>query len=99
MIRGTTPTLKFNLPFAASLVEACYVTLSQSGRVVVEKTTEDCIASGNAILCKLTQRETLWLSHKKNVDIQLRVKTKNGDVYTSDIYTQPVEQPLKDGEI
>ena len=98
MIRGTTPTLKFNLPFSAELAEACFVTLSQSGRVIVEKTTEDCIANGNAILCKLTQRETLWLNHKKNVDIQLRVKTK-GNAYVSQVFTESVEQPMKDGEI
>ena len=98
MIRGTTPTLKFNIPFSAALVETCYVTLSQSGRVVVEKTTEDCEMNGATILCKLEQRETLWLNHKKNVDIQLRVKTK-GNAYVSQVFTEPVEQPMKDGEI
>lgn len=95
MIRGTTPTLKFNIPFPAELAEACFVTLSQSGRVVVEKTTEDCIASGNAILCKLTQRETLWLKNKP-VEIQLRVKTAE-DSYVSEKFIVTVEQ-LKDGE-
>ena len=98
MIRGTTPTLKFKLPFAAALVETCYVKLSQSGKVVIEKTTEDCEMNGAKILCKLTQRETLLLNHKKNVDIQLRVKTKRND-YVSQVFTEIVEQPNEDGEI
>lgn len=91
-------TLKFNIPFAADFTKSRYVTLSQSGRVVIGKTTEDCEKNGTAIVCKLTQRETQLLDPKKNVDVQLRVKTKDGKTYTSEVFSQTVEQLMKDGE-
>ena len=46
MIRGTTPTLEFTLPFDTSLIAEIYVTMTQNGKTVLEKTLSDCNCSG-----------------------------------------------------
>ena len=91
-------TLKFNIPFAADFTKSRFVTLTQSGRVVVGKTTEDCEKDGKASVCKQTQREMQLLDPKKNGDIRRRVKTKDGKVHKSEVFTETVEQLMKDGE-
>jgi hypothetical protein len=42
MIRGTTPTLEFTLPFDTSLIAEMYVTIAQGEKTVLEKTLSDC---------------------------------------------------------
>ena len=37
MIRGTTPTLEFTLPFEVDLIAEAYVTISQNQSVVIDK--------------------------------------------------------------
>lgn len=37
MIRGTTPTLEFTLPFDTSLIAEMYITLTQNGTTTMEK--------------------------------------------------------------
>lgn len=41
MIRGTTPTLEFTLPFDTSLIAEMYITLTQNGTTMLEKTLSD----------------------------------------------------------
>ena len=36
MIRGTTPTLEFTLPFEVDLIAEAYVTISQNQSVVID---------------------------------------------------------------
>ena len=38
MIRGTTPTLEFTLPFDTSLIAKMYITMAQNGKMALEKT-------------------------------------------------------------
>lgn len=47
MIRGTTPTLEFILPFDTSLLAEAYVTLAQAGDVVLDKPLSECTLDGN----------------------------------------------------
>ena len=37
MYRGTTPTLKFTLPFDTSTLDAVWVTIAQGGKVIINK--------------------------------------------------------------
>ena len=37
MIRGTTPTLEFTLPFDTSLIAKMYITMTQNGKTALEK--------------------------------------------------------------
>lgn len=99
MYRGTTPTLTFNLPFAASTLSAAYITFAQFGASVFEKALTDCTASGQALTVTLTQSDTLLLNATEKVEIQIRGKTTDGEVIASNIMRVPVDRILKDGEI
>lgn len=83
MIRGTTPTHTFILPFSTEIVSAVRVIYKQGETEVLCKCETDCEKDGNAIKVRLTQEETLEFDCKKDVKIQLRVLTMGGDALAS----------------
>lgn len=99
MIRGTTPTLEFTLPFDINMIAEAWVTLSQRDEVVMNKELKDCMCEDNKLIVKLTQAETLKLDCECNTEIQIRVRTKEGEALASDIITVGTDRILKDGEI
>lgn len=99
MYRGTTPTLKFTLPFEASTLAEAYISIEQNQRVILEKSIEDCTLSGNTISVKLTQEETLKLLVQDQTKVQLRVRLSDGSALASQIFVIPTERILKDGVI
>ncbi len=101
MIRGTTPTLEFTLPFDTSSIEEMYITMSQNDKVVLEKAMADCSCSGKAITLNLTQEDTLKLEQKPDAqaEIQIRIRTKEGEALASDIIRVYVGRILKEGVI
>lgn len=99
MIRGTTPTLEFTLPFDVTLIENAYITFSQNGEVVLEKSLSDCEKSADKLTLRLTQEDTLKFISPNIVEIQLRVKTFENDALASNIIKTSVEKILKDGVI
>ena len=99
MFRGTTPTLKFELPFAADTIADGFISIAQSRRVVIDKPISDWIISGNTIKVTLTQEETLNLVVSNTTEIQLRVKLADGTALASEIFTVSTERILKDGVI
>ena len=99
MIRGTTPTLEFTLPFDVTLIENAYITFSQNGEVVLEKSLSDCEKSVDKLTLRLTQEDTLKFISPNIVEIQLRVKTFENDALASNIIKTSVEKILKDGVI
>ena len=96
MLRGTTPTNTFTLPFETSSIQEVTVVYAQSDKVVFEKKTADCTMKDNVISVKLTQEETLMLDHAVNVQIQLWIKTTGNDVLGSEIIVVDVDKCLKD---
>ena len=83
---GTTPTHTFTLPAdVASTVAKVRVIYSQRDTVVLTKDVTQL--TGNAVVLKLTQEETLKFHNRKPVDIQLRVLTTGNNSITSDIIT------------
>ena len=94
MIRGTTPTHTFVLPFETTTVKSAKVVYAQSDVAIVEKTS--CDMDGNTLSVKLTQEETLKFDCKKNVEIQLRILTEGDDALTSDIIVVDVMRCLDD---
>lgn len=94
MIRGTTPTHTFVLPFDTSVVKSAKVLYAQSDVVIFEKTS--CTMDGNTLSVRLTQEETLEFDCKKNVEIQLRILTEADDALTSDIIVADVMRCLDD---
>ena len=99
MIRGTTPTLEFTIPFDTDLLAEVWVTLSQNNEILIDKHLEDCSREGNLISVKLTQEETLELDCDCITEIQLRVKTREGEALASDIMTVDTHRILKEGVI
>lgn len=101
MIRGTTPTLEFTLPFDTSLIAEMYITMSQNDKVVLEKSMADCNCFGMVITLNLTQEDTLKLEQKPGAqaEIQIRIRTKEGEALASDIMRVYVGRILKEGVI
>lgn len=99
MIRGTTPTIRFTLPMDTGLIDKMYITVAQGGKVVFEKTKEDCSMNGSVVICKLTQADTLDMDSNMTADIQVRGKTVNGDAVASHIFKLQPGRILKEGEI
>lgn len=85
MVRGTTPTHVFTLPFGVENVEKVRILYAQSGEVKVKKTEADCTMEGNTVTVRLTQEDTFALDSGTFVDIQLRVLTLAGDALASHI--------------
>lgn len=80
MIRGTTPTHIFKIPFETANLKEVRIFYAQNKKVVLEKNTADCVMEDNKITVKLTQEETLAFSHMEVFEIQMVVKTLDGTV-------------------
>ena len=98
MKRGTTPTntFKTNIDLTGAKV---FLTYSQRGRVVLEKTGDDLEITAEAIVTRLTQKDTLGFDALQKVSIQIRYVFPDGTAGASNIMTVTVGEILKDGEI
>lgn len=85
MIRGTTPKHTFTIPFDTSTITDVRITYGQEDTVLFTKKMADCVLEGKTISVTLTQEETLKFDASKLAQIQLKVKTNNGDVLSTDI--------------
>ena len=101
MRRGTTPTLKFKTPYAASMVDGGFVTFRQRGKVVIDKSIgdENVTIADNMISVDLSQQETLSLTTADDVDAQIRIILTTGKRAASNVVHIPVFEILKEGEI
>ena len=84
MIRGTTPTHIFQMPFSAETLKFT-ITYAQNDREIVKKTEEDCDVKGNAIMITLSQEDTLLFDEKKAVQVQLKTLDFEGNVKASNV--------------
>lgn len=98
MRRGTTQELTFELPEEIS-VAALYITFTQKGETVLEKTLDDVTIDRTTITLPLTQEDTLKLSAPHAVYIQLRIRDTLGNAIASEIIRTDVKAILKDGVI
>jgi hypothetical protein len=85
VIRGTTPTHIFALPFDTETLKELKIIYAQDENIILEKTIKHCSLTDNTAIVKLTQEETLLFDCHKFVQIQVRVLTKNGDALASEI--------------
>lgn len=106
MYRGTTPTLRFEIEDVAgqkiptSLISVLYITFSQDQTIKLER--NNAVFEGNMAMITLTQQETLALSSgigRYPIQVQLRGKLKDGNVFASQKMIFDVEEVLKDGVI
>ena len=97
MRRGTTPTNIFAVD--RDLTSArIYVSYSQNGQVIVEKTGADLNVTPTQIECTLSQEDTLAFV-RGVVEIQIRYVAQNGEADASDIIETTAGRILKDGVI
>lgn len=93
MIRGTTPTLEFELPIDTSLLKTAWVTIKQNLEIVINKSLEELNRSGKVLSLSLTQEDTLNLKDGY-VEIQLRVVTMDDEALASNIFKVSVNRIL-----
>ena len=102
MIKGTTPTLQFNLPIETSTLKAAEVMVQyvdNNKEVTIVKTLDECEVGEKTITAQLTQEETLQLPAPSSVSVQLRVLTLDDVALASVIFTTTVKRLLKEGVI
>lgn len=96
LVRGTTPTHKFTLPFDTGIVKTVKVLYAQDDIVVLEKEGEACNCSGNTVTVKLTQEDTFKFDCNKFVQIQVRVITQDDNSLVSEVKCVSVAKCLED---
>ena len=99
MIRGTTPTLLFNLPFKASIIKSAEITIKyidELKKVLITKTLEDCELGEKSIATRLTQEETLQFPAPATASIQLRILTTEDIALATEVYSVKVKKLLAD---
>lgn len=109
MVRGGTHRHNFYIPFDAAQIEKIFVSYSQNGEVVLEKSTDDCVfnSTKNCLQVDLSQEDTLSFSapgiittpERSLVIIQLRVLLANGHSYVSAPIKERLFDVLKGGQI
>jgi hypothetical protein len=86
MIRGTTPTHTFTTPLDVEIISDLRLSYAQEGVEIFNKKKSEVTLDGKTISVRLTQEETLKFDTAKGVaQIQLKVLTEGGDVFSSDV--------------
>jgi hypothetical protein len=98
-IRGTTPTVTFNLPFDVSTIRNCEVYFAQNDELLVTKAIEDCVLEDRTLSVTLTQSDTLQFDDDAKLEMQIRFVFTNGAVDATQIIKGKIGRILKDGEI
>lgn len=92
IVRGTTPTLTFGLPFEASTIATGFVTVQQNNKTLIDKPLADCVCNDKDLSVTLTQKETLGLSCCYYAEVALVVKTKGDER----LETKPIKVKVVD---
>lgn len=96
IVRGTTPTVSFGLPFSADLIATGFVTVMQREEPVIEKELSACDCNGNTLSTKFSQEDTLALEIGSLAKIRLVVKTQGGDRLETKDFVVRVSDTHKD---
>lgn len=101
MIRGTTPTLKFKIPYKADLIEDGYITFSRKGKIFKDISFSDERVSiqDKFILITFSQEDTLEFNSRAMYSVQLRILLKGGKAVASNIIAIGIGSILKNGVI
>ena len=102
MIKGTTPTLHFNIPIETKNIKAAEIVLQyvdNAKTVTIERTLDDCVVGEKSIAAVLTQEETLSLPAPAIAKVQLRVLTNDGTSLATLPYDVTIKKLLKESVI
>ena len=91
--------MTFGVGFDTETIEVLNIAFEQNKKIKLEKTLGDCLLDEKNILLPLSQVDTLALQDSTRVNVQLRIKLKNGNVIASEIMEGFVERIIKDGEL
>lgn len=82
MIRGTTPTITYNFPFAVNTITKFRMYFIQGNETLItKKETDDAMTfSGQSVSVKLTQQETYGFTAKKRLETKARYLLTDGTV-------------------
>ena len=80
VIRGTTPTHEFVLPCPTKNVDDIRITYGQRGKALFTKTKSECKIVNEKIFVSLIQEETFLFVPGRQVEVELRVRTIDGQV-------------------
>ena len=99
MQRFTTPTHLFNISGVdIKDIDAIRVIYAQRDKVILVRNMDTITLTGTTAVVRLTQEETSKFSPGYNVNIQVRIRLKNGHVPEAPIVTTSVEDCL-DNEV
>lgn len=101
MIRGTTPTLRFKIPYTEEQIQLGYLTFSRGGNVFLDiPLTDERISIENYyIYLTLSQEDTLRFNSRAVYSIQIRLLLEDDIAVASNIMTIPISAILKNGTI
>ncbi len=106
IVRGTTPTHVFNIPFSIDKITEAYITYEQDGRTVIDKRLDDIEADifENTLTLQLTQDNTLgFVVNEKPRDnivtIQIKLLFDSDIVCCSRPIRDWVVNAVRDGKI
>ena len=102
MIRGTTPTLVYELPFSASIIKSAEITIEYVDdlkKVLIKKELSHCECGETSISTRLTQEETLQFPAPAIVLVQLRIVTTDDIVLATEPYSVTVKRLLAEDVI
>ena len=102
MIKGTTPTIKYNLPFESSLIKSAEIVVmyvDANKEVLIVRNLEKCTLDDKSIQTVLTQEETLALPAPSTVEVQLRIVTKDDTILATVPEKVTVKRLLKEDVI
>lgn len=97
MIRGTTPTHSFSVPYDLTNVENIVIRYGQNDKPLFEKTKADCIIAGNLITVTLTEEETYSFDCHFVGQAQIELTFIGGEKIKSEIMLFSVGRCLKGG--
>lgn len=107
--RGNTAFYAYPIPDFDDEIIALYVTYAQHGSVIVEKTLADVSfdyldTDNNHVLVRLSQEDTLKFKptirpDRDHVEVQIRLRTKDGEAFNSIVCNERVQKTLKEGVI
>ncbi len=102
MIKGTTPTIKYNLPFGSSLIKSAEIVVmyvDANKEVLIIRNLEKCTLGDKSIETVLTQEETLKLPAPSTVEVQLRIVTTDDTILATVPEKVTVKRLLKEDVI
>lgn len=101
MIRGTTPTLRFKIPYTLEQIQLGYVTFSRKGKVFLDLSFDNSriTIEDYYVYVTFTQEDTLRFNSRAVYSVQLRILLQDNIAVASNIITIPVDSILKNGVI